>query len=40
MIEEHYEHYVEVMTECGYSKEIKPPHGHHTDTEAIQGEAI
>lgn len=28
MIEEHYEHYVEVMTECGYGEEIKPPHGH------------
>lgn len=40
MIEEHYEHYVEVMTECGYSGEIKPPHGHHSDTEVMQGEAI
>ena len=40
MIEEHYEHYVEVMTECGYRSEIKPPHGHHTETEIMQGEAI
>jgi cytochrome b subunit of formate dehydrogenase len=40
MIEEHYQHYVEVMTECGYQSEIKPPHGHHGDSGAIQGEAI
>jgi len=40
MIEEHYEHYVEVMTECGYRSEIKPPHGHHSDTEVMQGEAM
>jgi cytochrome b subunit of formate dehydrogenase len=31
MIEEHYEHYVEVMKECGYGSEIKPPHGHHSE---------
>lgn len=40
MIEEHYEHYVEVMTQCGYREEIKPPHGRHTETEIIEGEAI
>lgn len=38
MIEEHYEHYVEVMTECGYSGEIKPPHGG-SRTEIIPAEA-
>ena len=39
MIEEHYEYYVEVMTECGFSREIKPPHGH-SGAEVMQGEAI
>ena len=42
MIEEHYEHYVQVMNECGYGKEIKPPHGHHSQSELIhnEGESI
>ncbi len=40
MIEEHYEHYVEVMTECGYASEIKPPHGHTTGAQLMEGEAI
>jgi formate dehydrogenase subunit gamma len=40
MIEEHYEHYVEVMTECGYRNEIRPPHGHVTGPESMHGEAI
>lgn len=40
MIEEHYEHYVEVMTECGYSREIKPPHGQHHRAEATEGADI
>jgi len=40
MIEEHYQHYVKVMTECGYASEIKPPHGHHTEDEVAEGEAI
>lgn len=40
MIEEHYEHYVEVMTECGYGPDIKPPHGRSSDSEVMQGEAI
>lgn len=40
MIEEHYEHYVEVMKECGYASEIKPPHGHHGENEVAEGEAI
>lgn len=38
MIEEHYEYYVEVMTECGFSRDIKPPHGYHSDAEVMQGE--
>ena len=38
MIEEHYEYYVEVMTECGFSGEIKPPHGQRPKTEDIQNE--
>ena len=40
MIEEHYQHYVEVMTECGYASEIKPPHGHHDEDEVTEGDAI
>jgi formate dehydrogenase subunit gamma len=40
MIEEHYQHYVEVMTECGYRKEIKPAHGHTPSTESMQGGEI
>ncbi len=40
MIEEHYEHYVEVMTACGYSNEIRPPHGQQPDADAMQGSAI
>ncbi len=38
MIEEHYEYYVAVMTECGFSQEIKPPHGHRSDTAVKQRE--
>lgn len=38
MIEEHYEYYVEVMTECGFSRDIKPPHGYHSDAKVMQGE--
>jgi cytochrome b subunit of formate dehydrogenase len=31
MVEEHYEHYVEVMKKAGLEHEIHPPHGsHHT----------
>jgi formate dehydrogenase subunit gamma len=37
MIEEHYQYYVEVMTECGFSGDIKPPHGDHSDAEVLQG---
>ncbi len=40
MIEEHYQHYVEVMKQCGYAAEIKPPHGHHGADEAAKGDAI
>lgn len=40
MIEEHYEHYVEVMKECGYEAEIKPPHGHELNLESLEGESI
>ncbi len=29
MVEEHYEHYVEVMKEAGLENEILPPHGAH-----------
>ena len=38
MIEEHYQYYVEVMTECGFASEIKPPHGHRSQPEVIQNE--
>jgi cytochrome b subunit of formate dehydrogenase len=30
MIEEHYEHYVEMMKKAGLEHEIRPPHGSHT----------
>ncbi len=29
MVEEHYEHYVEVMKKAGLEHEIHPPHGSH-----------
>lgn len=31
MIEEHYEYYVEVMKKAGLEKEIRPPHGSHSE---------
>jgi cytochrome b subunit of formate dehydrogenase len=38
MIEEHYEYYVEVMTECGFKNEIKPPHSHRSEPGVVQRE--
>jgi cytochrome b subunit of formate dehydrogenase len=40
MVEEHYEHYVNVMKDAGLEKEILPPHGAHADASHEGGEAI
>ena len=39
MVEEHYEHYVEVMKEDGRDSEILPPHGAHDHNEPEGGQA-
>ncbi len=39
MVEEHYQHYVEVMKKAGLEDEILPPHGAHGEESHIGGAA-
>lgn len=39
MVEEHYEYYVQVMTDAGLENEILPPHGSHDHNPQHEGEA-
>jgi len=39
MVEEHYEHYVKVMTEAGLEHEILPPHGGQEEKASEEGGA-